>query len=887
MQFAAGQQIGPYQVDSKIGAGGMGEVYRATDTRLGRAVALKILPSHLSESPELRQRLEREAKVISSLSHPNICGLYDVGQHEGAYYLVMEYLEGETLASRLDRGPLPPDQVLRYGIEIAEAIDKAHRQGVVHRDLKPGNVILTKGGAKLLDFGLAAVRQAPPGSIAMSMTGYPTGAAPLTAEGTILGTFQYMAPEQIEGQEADARTDIFALGLVLYEMATGRRAFEGKTQASLIAAILRGEPQPMAQIEPLTSPALERIVQVCLAKDPDQRWQTAHDVALQLRWVEEGGSVAGIPAPVAARRRSRERIAWIAAAVFGVVAASLGARALLEAPPPVPPVVRFQIQPEPSWTSSGSPRLSPDGRFVAFDAVDSVGVSRIWVRPLDALQARVLPGTERAGRPFWSPDSRFVAYIVQNTLRKVDVTGAPPVLVGDLGSAFDGTWGSKDVILFDASTGDSIRAVPASGGNVTPASRLDREAGESGHGWPQFLPDGEHFLFLAFGRPEGPVIKVGRLGSLESKVLTGCDTRMDFTLPNHLLLVRDGTLLDQPFDPKTQKLTGDPFPIAEAIGVGGTGLAHYSVSQTGALLYRGGRVTAEELVWLDRTGRELQVATEEGRYDSPDLSPDGRSLVMSLATTGQGSLGNVWVRDLVRGVQTRLSFEGGAEWDATWSADGTHVAYTADDGKYVMRRRVGGSGPPDTLYRSPTQTFGLDWSPDGRTIFAAQRGNKNMWDVVALHLEDSTRMEPIAATEFIEGHPQISPDGKWLVYTSNESGRSEIYVQGWPGGTRRWQVSTAGGREAAWGGNGREIYYLNPEWALMSVSVAPQGGHLELGVPEKLYDLPSRRNVDTRNHYVPSPDGRRFLVVRPKVDQNVNPTTVVLNWPSAFERAGQ
>jgi serine/threonine protein kinase len=540
MTLPAGARLGPYEILAPIGAGGMGEVYRARDSRLGREVAIKVLPEHLSSSEELRHRFEREARTISQLSHPHICALYDVGREEGHEFLVMELLEGETLADRLGRGPLPIDQVLRHGIEIADALDRAHRSGVVHRDLKPGNVMLTKSGVKLLDFGLAKLHAAEtPG--ASGVTSLPTvtpQSQPLTSRGTILGTFQYMSPEQLEGREADARSDLFAFGCVLYEMATATKAFTGKSQASLIGAIMHSEPPPISTLQPMAPPALNRVVQGCLAKDPENRWNTAHDVMLQLQWIAEGGSQAGVPAPVAARRKSRERLAWIVAGVALAAAAGLAVGFVRRAPERLRPL-RFEIQTPEGVTSIDTPRISPDGQIVAFNATDSASRSQIWVRPMGSVSARPLPGTEGTTRPFWSPDSRFLGFFAQGKLQKIELNGGPAQKICDSPTGSDGTWSPEGVILFDGRTADPIYRVSAAGGIPTVAVAADPKRGETQVGWPEFLPDGRHFLYMVLHqKTEENSYRIGSLDSKDGDRLAPAQSLITYAPPGYLLFVR-------------------------------------------------------------------------------------------------------------------------------------------------------------------------------------------------------------------------------------------------------------------------------------------------------------------------------------------------------------
>lgn len=557
MALQPSTRLGPYEILSSIGAGGMGEVYRARDTRLDRTVAIKVLPEHLSSNPQSRERFEREAKAISSLSHPHICPLYDVGHQDGVDFLVMEYLEGETLAHRLKKGALAPEQVLQYAIQITDALDTAHRHGVIHRDLKPGNIMLTKTGAKLLDFGLAKMRAA---EAAAAMTGVLTQTTPLTGEGTIVGKLQYMAPEQLEGAEADARTDLFALGSVIYEMATGRKAFEGKSQASVISAIMTTQPEPISTLQPLTPAALDHVVHTCLAKDPEARWQTAHDVLVELKWIVLSGSQVGIPKPVAARRQRREVLAWAVAAALGLVAIGLAAIHFREQPAVVRPV-RFQIAPPEKVTLgwNDAPVVSPDGSRFVFSGTNADGNSQLWLRALDSPAIRPLAGTEGAALPFWSPDSRSVAFFSQGKLKKIDANGG---LAEALANAADfpigGSWSSGGMILFRP-PGDFLARVSPSGGEVTPVRALDSARHETGFAWPHFLPDGRHFLYDVRSNDAGKSgIYVGAIDSKETRLLIPGESNASYAPPGFLIYGRQESVLAQPFDPKALRLAGEP-----------------------------------------------------------------------------------------------------------------------------------------------------------------------------------------------------------------------------------------------------------------------------------------------------------------------------------------
>src|SRR5215469_10952170 len=622
MALSSCTKLGPYEIQSPLGAGGMGEVYRARDTRLDRSVAVKILPGHLSVSPEAKQRFEREARAISSLNHPNICTLYDVGHQDGTDYLVMEYLEGETLAARLIKGPLAPDLVLKYGIEICEGLETAHRRGVVHRDLKPGNVMLTKLGAKLMDFGLAKAlpTEKPPSEGLTATLMSPEGSQPLTARGMVVGTFQYMAPEQVEGKEADARSDVFALGAVLYEMATGKKAFTGKNQASIVAAILASEPQAISAVRPMSPPVLDRVVKICLTKDPDERWQTAHDVKLQLQWIAEGGSQAGVPAPVVARRKNRELLMTIVAAI--ALATSLVMTGLyLSRRAAQPHAIRSYIKPAVNTTfilsgpGSGF-ALSPDGLRLVYSALREDGKSLLFVRPLDSLQAQPLVGTEGGALPFWSPDSRYIGFFAGGKLKKVEASGGPPLTLCDAPSPRGGSWGRNGVIIFTPSLNTPLYRVSDSGGVATPITELDLKKNQTTHRWPYFLPDGHHFLFVS-GTPflprENPTnaIEVGSLDSKERKFLMFTHAGAAYAA-GHIFFLRQNTLMAQPFDPKDLVFTGDASPVADPVFEDtGTVRSVFSVSDSGTLAYvEGSSAAARKLIWVDRVGKK--VAEIEG-----------------------------------------------------------------------------------------------------------------------------------------------------------------------------------------------------------------------------------------------------------------------------------
>jgi len=880
MTLSAGTRLGPYEILSPLGAGGMGEVYSARDTRLERTVAVKILPSHLAASTDLRARFEREARTVSSLNHPHICTLFDVGQESGTDYLVMEHLEGETLEGRLLKGPLPLEQALRHGIEITDALDKAHRQGVIHRDLKPGNVMLTKSGAKLLDFGLAKTT-ASAGAEAVSTL--PTQERPLTEAGTLLGTFQYMAPEQLEGREADARSDLFAFGAVLYEMVTGRKAFEGKSRASLISAIMSSEPPPIAAVQPMTPPALDRLVRHCLAKDPEDRWQSAHDVMAELRWIAEGGSQAGLPAPVAARRRGRERWAWTLVALLGMGAAA-AAGALLTRRGETPGPTRFVVAGPVGLATLSWPRLSPDGRTLAFLGSDAAGKTAIWARPLGSFDAYELAGTEGARRPFWSPDSRYLAFTVGDQLKKIAIAGGPPLLICEAKGGADGAWGKSDVILFDGSRNDTIRRVSASGGVPTVATTADASRGEIGHGWPAFLPDGRHFLLVAMQEKGSLSLKVGSLDSTETKLVDKIDSRAEYSTTGHVLYASQGTLLARPFSAQKLAFTGEPVPVAEKVAAQAD-LAHFSASETGALAYLpGSGVVNSILVWVDRTGKELGKVGEPGAYRDFALSPDGTRLAVGIYDTRANS-DDLWVVDLKRNAASRLTFDTGNEIWPVWSPDGSRIAYASDrNGSFALVQKLAsGAGEEEPVYAEKGVNIGpSDWSKDGRFIACLRIASGGKPDILVLPTSD-WKPNVFLATPFAEWRPTFSPDGHWVAYESDESGRPEIYAQAFPPSGGKWQVSTNGGRCPRWKVDGREIFFHNENDVLMSAAVSASGSHFEAAIPKRLFQRSLDWSGIRRNRWVATPDGQRFLL-NTTTGSQASAFNVILGWPPELGR---
>ena len=882
MSLSPGTRLGAYEILDLLGAGGMGEVYRARDTRLDRTVAIKVLPGDLALSEEVRQRFEREARVISSLNHPHICTLFDVGHQDGVEYLVMEHLEGESLADRLSRGPMPIPELLKTAIEIADALDRAHKQGLVHRDLKPGNVMLTKSGAKLLDFGLARATGLAPTAGQLSS---PTMSRPLTAEGSIVGTFQYMAPEQLEGKEADARSDIFSFGAVLYEMATGKRAFEGRSQASLIASILKEQPRPISSFDQLTPPALERTVMRCLEKEPDDRYQTARDVMLDLKWISEAGSRAGVAAPVAARRKSRERMAWMLAGIASAIALALVGFVVVNQPVKPEPL-RFLIPAPPEIRVMNTPKISPNGKYIAYNATDSTGTSMIWVRPLGSLIAQTLPGTQNAQRPFWSPDSRYLGFMADQKLKKIAIDGGPPQTLCTSNSNGDGAWSSQGTILFDGSTTDSIRMVSSSGGTPVPISAIDYAHGEVGNAWPQFLPDGRHFLFLGLTQvPDDAVLKVGDIKTGKTQVIArGSYTRMQFVPPGYILSVRERALLAQPFDPNSFKFKGDAFPIADDVAGGGGDPtnAEYSASDNGVLVFRGGLSGLTRLVWVDRSGHEIRQIGEPGAYRAQVVSPDGNRIAVEQSTNGPS---NIWLLDASRNVSTRLTFDPEGDFWPLWSPTGDRVIYFSFKGGGGVYMKDASGAKPETLLCKQNPPIGAtDWSKDGRYLACLSDMPKTSWDVYILPTAPGSKPYPFITTEYREWGPRFSPDGHWLAYSSNESGRREVYVVPFPGGGGKWQVSTQGGGDPEWRSDGKELFFMTQGDRLMSVDVQANGTSLQLGIPKAILQGLVSDGPQIGHNYAVSTDGQRFLIRTSERAGEIPATTVFVNWTSAIAR---
>ncbi len=842
MAILPGRRLGPYEILSSVGAGGMGEVYRARDTRLDRVVAIKVLPAHLADRSELRERFEREARTIASLNHPHICTLHDIGQQDGIDYLVMEYLEGETLAQRLVKGPLPLDQVLQYAVEIADALDKAHRKGVTHRDLKPGNIMLTKTGTKLLDFGLAKPKQevAPANA---QLSELPTADDPLTAKGTIVGTLQYMAPEQLEGKEVDARTDIFAFGAVVYEMATGKRAFEGKSQASLIAAILEREPPAMVSLQPMTPPAFDRAVKKCLDKEPEKRWQAASDMCDELKWIAEGGSQVTLASAAAVKgfRLLGRRWLILSVGVMLLVAAIAGIAIWNPKPSPPQPVSRVVITLPPNERLAGLDQpavaLSSDGKQLVFVATQG-GTQQLYLRAMDNLEARSIPNTEGAVNPFFSPDGQWVGFFAAGKLKKVSVSGGAALTLGDAADPRGANWSIQGMIAFAPTNVSILQQVPDGGGAPQPLTRFEKE--DRSHRWPEFLPGGKAVLFAAGANAYNftdAQVAVQSAGTSQHQNLIQGGMYPRYAPSGHLVYTQDGSLRAVPFDPQ--------------------------------------RLAISRMVWVSRNGAEQPLATPVRGYVQPRLSPDGQRVAVTI--TEQES--QTWLYDLSRDTLTRFTFDGNVSIGAVWTPDGKRIAFTSNkEGQLnIFWQLADGSGGLERFTTSDYIQFPMSWSPDGQLLAYTEVNLSTQRDIWVLRLSDR-KAQPFLRTPFNESAPRFSPDGHWLAYISNESGRYEVYVQPYPGPGGKWQISTEGGTEPVWNPNGRELFYRSGD-SVIAVEIATQPGFVA-GKPRKLFEGRYEPAPVPIANYDVSPDGQRFLMLKPTEQAQVAPTqiNVVLNW---------
>jgi len=914
MPLIAGTRLGPYEILALLGAGGMGEVYKARDIRLDRIVAIKVLPPEWASDETARQRFDREAQTIASLKHPHICVLHDVGCHEGTvplreqgqspesasepvHYLVMEYLEGETLTDRLARGPLPLQEAVGVAIAIGDALDKAHRQGVIHRDLKPSNVMLTASGPKLLDFGLAKSQAALP------------AATSVTLPGMILGTMQYMAPEQLDGVEADRRTDIFAFGVVIHEMVTGKKAFEGKSQVLLISAIATSSPPPLSLVQPETPAALDDLVKTCLEKDPSDRWQDARDVVAELRWIAEGGAdfdLGGSTRKTGTTRAWLRRAAQIAGAT-AIILLSWPAYLYVQGPA-APEEVRFRVprnltaQTDETQTgnsasggaatfSRADSAISPDGRMIVFAARPTPADTMVlYVRPVGAVTPQRLDGTDDGTRPFWSPDSRSIAFVSKGKLKRVLATGGRPQDICDAPEFAGGTWNREDTILFGSASG--VFRVSGQGG-TPPAAVTTVDQSESGHLWPHFLPDGRHYFYLAkSGDASKSGVYVAALDSKDRTRVLAVDSNVAYSDPGVLVYERAGTVYAQPFSAGTLAISGEPTRIADevsfesAIGKGdfdvsGNGVLIYYVSTTGS-----GNVGEDafefQLQWADRNAQPLGPVGPWGIYRGVEISPNGLRVAVH---RHDGTGGDLWVVEPPPQGPRRITFDATQDNSSPiWSPEGDRIVFTSRrNGKLgLYETRSDGSGTDgELLFESDLPKAPMSWSPDGKRLVFWMHDPKTLGDIWILPMEGDKKPVPFLASSKNETHPQVSPDGKWIAYTSDLTGRKEVYVQPFPSGTGRWQISPdagLGGDWPRWRKDSQELYYHSlgnagayGPWTngaailgpIYTASIKAIGGSIEAGTPReaiRVLALRYRHPGSDYHTYGVSADGQKFLV---------------------------
>ena len=882
----------------------MGEVYRAHDTRLGRDVAIKVLPSHLSSNLDLKARFEREARTISSLNHPHICHLYDIGSQDGTDFLVMEYLEGEVLDCRLQRGPLPLKQTLECGVQICEALEKAHRAGIVHRDLKPGNIILTTSGAKLLDFGLAK----PVATVLVA--GIPAGVAPLTPstptmnlpslaaapakgvtqQGMIVGTFQYMAPEVLRGQEADARSDLFSLGCVLYEMVTGRRAFTGKSQLSVLTAILEKDPEPVRAIQPATPAALEHAVRICLEKDPEDRFQSAHDLRLQLAWIASMGSHAGVTGAVA-----RKGKAWkpLVAATLALIAVAVAAAALWFRAEPMRQVMRSSLlAPEGTHFApmyrNGPPALSPDGTRIAFVA-SREGKTTLWIRPLDKLEAIELPGTDGAYFPFWSPDGRSLGFFANGKLWRADANGGSRVAICNAPEGRGASWGRGDHIVFDGDA-STVARVAAEGGTPVPVTATVFNASVSvSDRWPYFLPDGKHFLYLHSPAGSSSDYNEIRFASIDGKInktlLKGRYYIAEYA-SGWLLVGRSGTLVAQRLDPASGQLSGETVQVADNLQVDdNTASSMFSVSQNGLLVYlRGSGKGSMYHVWVDATGKQLAQASEPGVYGATRISPDGTKFAGQVYDPSGGLSITMW--DLTGGTRARIS-SGRLADTPVWSADGGTLYYTYspnENSGQIYESPVDGSRAQQVVLATQGEVFPTDVSSDGKWLLYQETIQRTPQFSALKALPLSGEQQPVVVLDRIDAmsNAVLMPGGNgWLAYQSSESGQAEIYLTRFPNAGAKYQVSLAGGVQPVWSKDGKRLHYVDAGQSLIAADIRTEKDSVQVGARRTLFQTSVTPSFDEAAYDV-NREGR-FLMMD-FVIETPSPITLVTNWDAELRK---
>ncbi len=888
MSLGSGTRLGPYEIQAGLGAGGMGEVYRARDTRLGRDVAIKVLPSSLSLDLDRLRRFEQEACAAGALNHPNILIVHEIDTHDGAPYIVSELLEGETLRKRISGTSIAQRRAIDYASQIAHGLAAAHEKGIVHRDLKPDNIFITNDGRiKIFDFGLAKLTQLDGNQ---SQTEVPTRRVD-TDPGVVMGTVGYMSPEQVKGRAVDQRSDIFSFGCILYEMLSGRRAFHGESAAETMSAILREDPPELTNTNKSITPALERLVNHCLEKNPESRFHSASDLAFALEALAGSGSnstqTIAVNAIAPPRWRTREMIlvsVALTAVITTIALAVVFGVSLYRRSPMDTRILRAVINP-PDKTSFGSFAISPDGLRIAFVASETSGKTLLWVRSLDAFTAQPLSGTEEAAFPFWSPDNRYIGFFAGGKLKRIEASGGPVRTLCTAAVPRGGSWNSDGVIIFEPTPNDPLYRVSAEGGEATPLTSLNTSRQEASHRWPHFLPDGRHFIYSVFGGPQSQGIYLTSIDAKESRRLVEArESIAEYAEPGYLLFRRETTLVAQPFDAKKLQLSGEPIPVAEQVGFEATTLqTYFSVSQTGVLVFSTGGAGKTQLTWLDRNGKEVGLIGPPSNYIRPLLSPDGKRI----AVDGPDSQGN---RDIslidLNGNLTRFTFDPGTDLFPVWSPDGSRIVFSSDrDGpRNLYQKNAIGAGKEELLLKTETNKIAMDWSADGKYILFTVNDPKTKIDLWVFPLFGDQKPTPWLQTESNERLARFSPDGRWIAYISDESGVNEVYVQTFPGSEGKWQVSTNGGYFPTWRHDGKELFYVSSDKKMMAVEIKGEGATFERGVSKALFDVRIPSFNTPQSQYGVTADGQKFIVAAPVGETTSIPIDVVWNWTAVLKR---
>ena len=883
--LTAGTKLGPYEILSALGAGGMGEVYRARDTKLGREVAVKILPAAFTNDLERLARFRREAQVLAALNHPHIGAIYGLDEANGQQVLVLELVDGEGLDRRIARGPIPVDEALRIAKQIAEALEAAHEKGIIHRDLKPANIALTNdGNVKVLDFGLAKVTEAA-GGTSIDLADSPTMTSPamMTGMGMILGTAAYMSPEQAKGRPAEKRSDVWAFGCVLYEMLTAKRAFEGEDVSDTLAFIITKEPYWDA-LPAGTPRPIRTLLRRCLEKDRKERLP---DIAMARLEIKDALTAPAAEASLSGRRpRWSRALPWAVASLLLVAFGLLSFIRFRDALPVAPAETRLDINTPPT-TNAESLALAPDGRKMVFTGTAD-SQSRLWLRSLDSVSTSPLRGTEGAVYPFWSPDSRSIAFFADGKLKRMDLDSGSVKTLANSPTTRGGAWNRDDVILFSGGTQPLVRISATTDGQPVQVTRFEGQ--QSNHCFPQFLPDGRHFLYYAIGAADTNGVYVGQLDGSKPRRLLDADAAAVYASSGHLLFVREGTLLAQRFDATRLEVTGTPFPVAQQVGVSprpAQPVAAVSASAAGPIAYRTGSAGGgqRQFVWFDRSGRELGKVGEPDSAQSldPSMSPDGRRIALWRRVDGNT---DVWLLELARGVRSRFTVDASSDNYPIWSPDGSRIVFHSNRKTGVFdlyQKPASGAGSEELLLESPLPKTPLDWSSDGRFLLYRISDPKTGINLWALPLEGDRKPFPVGQTNFHTANGQFSPDGKWVAYQSDESGRFEIHIQAFPGPGGKVQVSTGGGAQVRWRHDGKEVFYIALDDRLMVVPLqfASNGQTVDPGAPVPLFTTHiggAVPDVYNRPQYMVSPDGQRFLMNTIIGEPMTSPITVIQNW---------